>query len=482
MAIPTSSWEELRRSLCRSGRVRLAASFGDAVPPPVKRVMEGLDSLGHSAHLVGGCVRDLLLGRDPDDWDVATSALPREVLKAFPRTHPTGLEHGTVTVISGELAVEVTTYRTEGEYADFRRPDSVTFADDVTLDLARRDLTFNAMALTPEGRLVDPHGGLKDLTRGLIRAVGDPRKRFREDALRLLRAVRFSAQLGFAIEPETLRALEENSGLLSHIARERVREEVVRILLSPRPEQGFRLLQETGLLRQFWPELEEGVGLEQNPHHAYTVFQHSLKALASVPPDLCLRLAALLHDVAKPRCLTVDEEGQRRFFHHEQVGAGMTRDMLERLRFDRQTIKQTVHLIRHHMALHHYPDMTDAAIRRLLRRVGVENIDDLVALRKADRRASGTKQAPLSRGARRLLSRIEKVLAEDSAFSLKDLAVDGHDVMRVGGLEPGPRVGRILECLLEMVLEDPSLNQRELLEPEIRRLAGAERDGGGTEE
>lgn len=471
MRIWTRSWEELRGTLAQAGwDHRLGSSLSEMVPAPVGEIMCALVSRNYSAHLVGGCVRDLLMGKRPQDWDVATSALPQEVMQLFPRTHPTGLKHGTVTVVCKGMTVEVTTYRLEGEYADFRHPDRVVFTDDVTQDLARRDLTFNAMALSPEGCLVDPHGGLDDLARGLIRAVGNPDTRFREDALRLMRAVRFSAQLGFRLEPQTRRALEENAGLLTHIARERIRDELSKILLSERPDEGIQTLQETGLLAQFWPELEEGVGVEQNPHHAYSVFQHSLRAVAATPPQLYLRLAALLHDVGKPRCLEVDQEGQRRFFFHEQVGARLARDMLERLRFDRATVDKVIHLIRYHMALHHYPGMTDSAIRRLLRRVGVENLEDLVALRKADREGSGTKTAPLSRGARRLLARIEQILEEDNAFSLKDLAVDGHDVMRVGGLSPGPQVGKVLEELLDMVLDDPSLNQRECLEAEIIRL------------
>ncbi len=440
-------------------------------------VLDTLGSRKFSVHLVGGCVRDLFLGRTPQDWDIATSALPRDVMRTFRRTHPTGLKHGTVTVMARGMPLEVTTYRVEGEYADFRHPDKVTFTEDIIQDLARRDLTFNAMALTPDGYLVDPYKGLADLADGLIRAVGDPSRRFREDALRLVRVVRFSSQLGFDFDPATLDAVKANAGLVSRIARERVRDELVKILLSKRPAQGIQTLHQTGLLAHIWPEIEEGVGFEQNPHHAYTVFDHCIRALAASPPDLCLRLAALLHDVAKPRCMTVDEDGQRRFFYHEQVGAAMARKMLSRLRFDRDTTNRVVHLIRYHMALHHYPDMSDAAIRRLIRRVGPENVDDLVSLRRADRSASGTKKAPLSRGARRLLWRMEKIRAADNAFSLRDLAVDGHTVMQIGDLKPGPEVGRILEQLLEMVLTDPELNERSALEQEIRRLLAAEDEG-----
>ena len=434
------------------------------IPAQVRWVLRRLRRAGHAAYLVGGCVRDLLLGRPPGDWDVTTSAEPAVVQRTFPRTRPTGIQHGTVTVLAGNRPVEVTTFRTEGGYSDRRRPDWVRFTPSLEEDLARRDFTINAMALDADGRLVDPFGGLQDLTAGVVRAVGDPEERFREDALRMLRAIRFAAQLEFILDPATLGAIARHAALLDHVSRERIRDEFSKLLLAPHPADALRLLKSTGLLERFLPELLEGDGVAQNVHHAYTVFDHNIRACQEAPPALHLRLAALLHDIAKPRCLSIDERGERHFYHHEVVGAQMADEILRRLRYDNATRRRVVHLVRHHLALHHYPDMTDAAVRRLIRRIGLEHLEDLIKLRIADRRASGTKRTALSRGARLLLQRIEKVLQEDAAFGLKDLAVDGYDVMRVLQIEPGPLVGKILKALLEAVLDDPSLNEPATLE------------------
>ncbi len=444
------------------------------IPPEIHRVLRCIDSNGGVAFVVGGCVRDLLLGRCPGDWDVAASLPPDQVSRLFPRTIPSGIEHGTVTVISGERSVEVTTFRTEGGYSDHRHPDWVCFTQRLGDDLSRRDFTINAMALNRRGRLVDPFDGVGDLARGIIRTVGLPGKRFSEDALRMVRAVRFSAQLGFDIDEPVIESVRENARLLREVSPERIRAELDHLLMSGDPAHGVCLLQETGLLKQFWPELTEGVRVEQNYHHAHTVWQHSLSTLQGMAGQrgagLVLRLAALLHDVAKPRCISTDDRGVRHFYNHHVVGAAVARRMLQRLRYDNKTIARVTHLVRHHMALHHYPDMKDSAIRRLINRVGVENMDDLIKLRIADREGSGTKHTPLSRGTMHLLRRIDKVLAEDSAFSLADLAVNGNDVMRVAEINPGPAVGEILDLLLDEVLEDPALNTRPALEERIRAL------------
>ncbi|MFO7941625.1 MAG: HD domain-containing protein [Bacillota bacterium] len=469
---------DLRRTALLWRRLWLRWFAPSAIPEPVRRVLVGIEESGGEAVVVGGCVRDLLMGRIPDDWDVATSLAPQRVRRIFPRTVPTGIDHGTVTVLSGDYGVEVTTYRTEGEYTDRRRPDWVAFSTDLREDLARRDFTFNAMALTRTGRLIDPFGGLEDLARRRIVTVGAARDRFSEDALRMVRAVRFAAQLDVDLDREIREACSEMSELLDSVSRERIRSELDRILMSQNPARGVELLQSTGLLERFWPELTQGVGVDQNKHHAFTVWEHSLLALNAMGEmegtDLALRLAALLHDVAKPDTLEVDAEGERHFHNHQVVGEAIARRLLRRLRYDKKTTQRVVHLIRHHMALHHYPQMKDSAIRRLINRVGLENIGDLVKLRVADRAGSGTKEKPLSKGTMHLLDRINRVLEEDAAFGLKDLAVDGTDVMRVTGLSTGPAVGRILETLLDEVLEDPSMNQKPVLERRIEELAEEE--------
>ncbi|MEW6307437.1 MAG: HD domain-containing protein [Bacillota bacterium] len=441
------------------------------IPAYVRDVMGELERQGHSAYAVGGGVRDLVLGRTPADWDLATSALPEQIRRLFPRSVPTGIKHGTVTVLSLR-PVQVTTYRVERGYSDHRRPDQVRFVDDVAEDLKRRDFTINSLALDRRGRLIDVVGGLTDLRLKVVRAVGDAAERFHEDALRMLRAVRFAAQLGMELDAATWAAIPPLAHLLGNISAERIRDELTNMLLTARPAWAMERLRESGLLAQFLPELLEGVGMEQNVHHAYNVWEHSLVALDAVPAVLRLRLAALLHDVAKPRCLSVSADGARHFFDHEHVGAGLARRILKRLKFDNQTVDGVSHLIKHHMALHYQRQMKDPAIRRLIKRVGLEHMDDLLRLREADRKASGKKPGPISKGTARLLRRIEQVLAQDAAFGLKDLAIDGHDVMTLTGLPPGPEVGRLLRELLEEVLEDPSLNTKPALEALVRAKVG----------
>jgi poly(A) polymerase/tRNA nucleotidyltransferase (CCA-adding enzyme) len=443
------------------------------MPADVRSVLADLRKAGFAAYAVGGCVRDLLLGKTPKDWDVTTDARPEEMMRVFPRTVPTGIKHGTVTILTDGRAVEATTYRVEAGYSDHRRPDEVVFVRDLREDLARRDFTINAMALSVNGQLVDHFGGVRDLEQRIIRAVGDPSRRFEEDALRMLRAVRFAAQLDFAIEPATLTAISEHAADLAHVSTERIRDEFSKILVSPNAVATVELLRTTGLLAQFLPELLEGYGVEQNRHHAFTIWEHNLIAMGTTPPRLYLRLAALLHDVGKARSLSVDERGDRHFFNHEIISADMAHRILKRLRYDNETSRKVVHLIRHHMTLHLNRDMKDSAIRRLVTRVGLENMDDLIRLREADRAASGKKPGPVSAGTMELLRRIDRILKEDAAFSLKDLAIDGNDIMAATGVKPGPLIGRVLNKLFEAVLDDPQLNEREWLLERARELVTA---------
>ncbi len=440
------------------------------VPAPVRQVMAKLEDCGFPTYLVGGPVRDLLLGRAPPDWDLATAARPAEVLDLFSETRPTGLRYGTVTVLQGGQAMEVTTFRTEGDYADRRRPNWVSFVPRVEDDLARRDFTCNAMALDRHGSLVDPQGGTWDLCRGVLRAVGDAAGRFGEDPLRMLRAVRFTAQLELRLDPATRAAIGANADDLRSVSTERVRDEVVKCLLSPRPAYAMEMFRRLKLLPHVLPELAEGIGVPQNEYHTCDVWEHSLLALENAPRDLVLRLAALLHDVGKPRTLSV-EGGHRHFFGHERVGAEMARQALERLRFERQTTEAVVRLVRDHMALHLRPEMREAAVRRLISQVGPENVPALLALRRADRAAKRKPAPGVGPEPEDLAGEIERIMGEGTAVGLKDLAVDGHDVMAATGLASGPEVGRILNQLLDEILDDPRRNHRETLLARAREIA-----------
>jgi putative nucleotidyltransferase with HDIG domain len=455
-----------------TGRLIVIRALGaSSMPRHVRMVLSELIRHNFEAYAVGGSVRDLLLGRRPGDWDVATSAAPLYVMSVFPRTIPIGLRHGTVRVVSPEgRAVDVTTYRVEGPYTDRRRPDHVQFTGCLTEDLARRDFTVNAMALSLSGRLIDPLGGLDDLARRVVRCVGEPDKRFSEDALRMLRAVRLTAELGFDLDQPTAQAIQRQAHLIASISVERVRDELDRCLLSPRPDRALDDLRSLRLLEHIVPELLEGVGFEQNEHHAHTVWEHTLAAVVNTPPVLHLRLAALLHDVVKPRTLSI-ENGRRHFFGHEKSGAELAAEAMTRLRYDRAMVARVTHLVRHHMAFCGPPEMKDAAVRRLINRVGRENIADLIELKRADRRAAGTSGGARGLGTSALLVRIARLAREEQAFTLRDLSVDGKDVIRVAKIAPGPQVGLILRRLLEEVLEDPSLNDKNRLEERIREMA-----------
>ncbi|MEX2043552.1 MAG: HD domain-containing protein [Patescibacteria group bacterium] len=427
------------------------------LPAGVRRIIADLSKAGFEAYAVGGGVRDRLLGRKPKDWDVATLATPERIQKIFPKAVYAN-RFGTVGVRVGPELVEVTTYRAETEYRDARHPEKVTFVKRLEDDLARRDFTVNAMA-TDGKRLVDPFGGHADLEAKRIRAVGNPNERFREDALRLIRAVRFAVELGFVIEAETLAAVTKHAGRLKLISAERVRDEFMRIIASDRPGEGIRLLIQSGLLEQFLPELLEGKDFAQAKHHTYPVLEHNVRSLDHVPSDDPLvRLAALLHDVGKPR--SARGEGERRTFHgHEVIGAKMTKEIMRRLRFSNDDVKRVVNLVRHHMFLFQF-ESTDKAVRRIVRRIGPENVDDLIALRVGDRLGSDTKVG-LTGKLKKFKERSIEVQKEP--ISTRMLAVDGNDLMRELGLGPGPDIGRIQDALLEEVLDDPKRNTKEYL-------------------
>jgi tRNA nucleotidyltransferase (CCA-adding enzyme) len=444
------------------------------IPEDVLAVCQRLRQAGHQAHLVGGGVRDLLLGRPPSDFDVATSAHPDQVMSLFGSRYaiPTGLQHGTVTVLAGDRRpVEVTTFRGEGEYLDGRRPSSVRFGATLAEDLARRDFTMNAIAYDPvDDVLTDPFGGQADLAARLVRAVGDPVARFREDGLRPMRAVRQAAQLDFAIDPPTAQAIPAALDSFRKVSAERVRDELCKLLGASVPSRGIELMRESGLLAEVMPELLEGVGCHQNRFHRFDVYRHTLATVDSARPQVVLRLGALLHDVGKPRARQPREgaPGEYSFFKHEYVGAEMAGDICRRLKLSTVQREDVTALVANHM-FYYTPDWTDGAIRRFVRKVGSERLASLLALREADIAGRGFGEDP-EHETRELKQRLESVAAADAVLQVKDLAIDGQDVMRVLGVAPGRQVGEVLSRLLEKVLDDPALNTRETLESLIREV------------
>jgi putative nucleotidyltransferase with HDIG domain len=434
----------------------------EAVPPEVAAAAARLRRAGGQAWVVGGAVRDLLLGRTVRDWDLATDLNPQRVLQLFPGSLDVGARFGTVLVPGSIGGTEITTFRRDGAYSDARHPDEVTFSDTIEEDLARRDFTVNALAYDPNAdRIVDQAGGLDDLAHSILRTVGVPEVRFHEDALRLLRAVRLAAELDFEIDLSTLRGIVLSAARIEKVAPERVRVELDRLLELERPSLAFICLFETGLLQRILPELAACYGVAQNPHHAFDVFHHSLAALdRSAPGSRVVRLAALLHDVGKPET-RVESEETATFYSHQYHSETHAERALRRLRYSNQEREAVAHLVRHHM-FHYTSDWSDAAVRRFLRQVGPARVDDLFAMRAADTLGNGlrTRVAPELRQLRR---RIDQVLEAENALGIKDLAVNGHELMASLGIGPGPRLGAILNALLEAVLDDPAINERSRL-------------------
>ena len=436
----------------------------ESVPPDVIALCERLRSRGKRAWIVGGCVRDLLLGRVAADWDVATDARPRELLSIFPRAIPTGIEHGTVTVVQRGQHYEVTTLRGEGTYTDGRRPDWVEFVDDITADLARRDFTVNAMAIDPvDAQLVDPFDGRGDLGRGVLRAVGNPLERFAEDGLRVLRAARFVATLELELEPATRAAIAPTLDTFRKVAMERVRDEWVKAMKARAPSRAFEVMRDTGILAITCPELLEGVGLAQNRYHAYDVWCHGLACMDACDADPVLRIAALLHDVGKPRTRAwSDKTKDYTFYNHDQIGAEIAEPIAARLRFSNDERLRIVSLVRHHL-FHYQDEWSDTTVRKWIRRVGPDRVADLYVLNDADVRAKGRDFESDLAALAALKAHVARVLAQGAALSTRDLKVNGHDLMRDLGLGPGPVIGQVLDALLETVTADPALNERDLL-------------------
>ncbi|HKA23815.1 MAG TPA: HD domain-containing protein [Candidatus Eisenbacteria bacterium] len=440
------------------------------IPAPALEVAKGLAAHGYRTVFVGGGVRDALLGIEPGGaWDLGTAATPQQVMKVYPASVPTGIEHGTVTLPIDGGAVEITTFRTEGTYTDARHPDHVSFTDDLSADLLRRDFTVNAMAYDAAAhRLVDEVGGMADLRAGILRAVGDPKARLAEDALRAMRAARLVSTRGFEIEPATRAALPAVAKLLPMVSAERVRDELTRLILGEAPDRGLDTLREAGLLRVVLPELADCEGVPQNRYHAFDVYRHTLETLRHAEPRFRVRWASLCHDLGKPATRGEKDNGEGTFYGHPQVGADITETLLERLRFPRAEREAIVLLVREHL-FDYRPEWTDAAVRRFLKRVGWEHLDDLFDLRRAD--IAGTGVGSDGSSIDDLKRRIAAVRASRAPLSVGELAVDGQDVMRELGVGPGPVVGQILRTLLEEVLEDPARNDRAWLLRRLRSLA-----------
>ena len=446
-------------------------------PGAVKDIARRLAHNGRKAFVVGGSLRDHLLGRDADsDIDMASDASPGEILRLFPRVVPTGIKHGTVTILVPGMSIEMTTFRAERSYKDGRRPESVEYLGDIESDLARRDFTMNAMAFDPlNGDFIDPFDGRGDIARKLIRSVGDPYERFSEDGLRPMRAVRFAAQLGFSIEEATFDCIPRTIETFKKVSMERLRDELGKILLSDRPSWGLSLLERTGLLKLLLPELSAGRGCRQKGDHSFDVLDHLYYSVDAAPKILAIRLAALFHDVGKPEAMVETEEGERHFHRHETISASMASRAMKLLKYPNDLIDEVAHLIGHHM-FNYSDEWSDAALRRFVASVGRENLESLFMLRCAD--TAGTKRtAPDPRNLDPLRRRIEKLLAQDSALGLKDLKINGNDLAEAG-IPRGPVMGKILAELLETVLDDPAQNERETL----LRIAGGIKGKYGIED
>ncbi|MGI6374233.1 MAG: CCA tRNA nucleotidyltransferase [Patescibacteria group bacterium] len=444
------------------------------IPKYLQQAINDITTAGYEAYLVGGCVRDLLMGKTPHDWDITTNAVPEEILKIFPQAKYEN-DFGTVLYPIREAGseqvvtvLEITTYRSEQNYSNRRHPDEVKFETELDKDLERRDFTINALALEVESKeLVDLFGGEKDIKKKIIRSVGEPSDRFKEDALRMLRAIRFSAQLGFALEPKTQRAIVKLAGSLKFVSQERIRDELIKILASERPYEGIKLLYETKLLQYILPELIEGVGVKQNHHHIYPVFKHNLLALKHCPnQEWPVRLAALLHDIAKPRTKQ-RIKGVDTFYNHEYVGAKMVAKIMTRLKFSNTDKDRVVNLVRNHMFYYNVGEVSAASVRRLIAKVGRENLQDLIDLRVADRLGSGTPKA-MPYKLRHLQYMMAKV--QNDPVSVKMLKINGEDIMKLLQISPGPKIGALLDVLLAEVIEDPALNNSNHLEQRVLEL------------
>ena len=431
------------------------------LPEKVKFIIDTIMEAGYEAYAVGGCIRDSILLRKPSDWDITTSASPYQVKELFRRTLDTGIKHGTVTVMLDKEGFEVTTYRIDGEYEDGRHPKEVTFTRNLTEDLKRRDFTINAMAYNEKDGLVDIFGGLEDIRCKMIRCVGDPVERFSEDALRMMRAVRFSAQLGYRIEEETSNAIRVLAPDLKKISAERIQTELVKLLTSPHPDY-LRMAYETGITKVVLPEFDLCMITEQkNPHHCYTVGEHTLVAMQAVRADKVLRLAMLFHDMGKPLCVTTDEEGIDHFHGHPSASEEIAGNVLHRLKFDNDTIYMVKKLVKYH---DQYIEPQPKNVRCAIRKMGEDVFPLLLEVKEADVQAqSDFLREKKEKNLKDVRDVYQRILEEKQCVSLKTLAINGKDLIDQTGMKPGKELGEVLNELLDLVTEDPARNTREYL-------------------
>jgi len=430
-------------------------------PEEVKYIINTLKKHGFEGFLVGGSVRDSLLSIEPKDFDITTNALPEDVIQIFHKTIPTGIKHGTVTVIENSIPFEITTYRVDGEYKDNRRPHKIKFVSTLKEDLARRDFTINAFAYNEKYGLIDFFNGKKDLDLKLIHTVGDPDKRFQEDALRMLRAIRFSCQLGFDIEKNTFSAIKRNCPLILNISSERIRDEITKIITSPSPSRGIRLLNSSGILKLVLSDLHALIGFDERvSYHKKDLFEHTLSVMEKVPNSIHLRLASLLHDIGKPGCFALGSDGYGHFYNHENLSSEISKKILKKLRFDNNTIDKVSILIKEHMNILINP--TDLSIKKLINRVGKDLIFDLYELQSADI-FSSTVSNEFLEYLNYTENRTREILDSNVPLSIKDLKINGKILMEALGLNPGKKLGIILDYLMARVLDDPLLNNEKTL-------------------
>ena len=436
----------------------------------MKLIARKFNENGFQCYLIGGSVRDLILEKKVYDYDFATDAHPEQVKRIFKRVIPTGIKHGTVTIIKSDRSFEVTTYRADGKYIDGRRPETVSFSKTLEEDVLRRDFTINGLAFDLEKEhIIDYVNGMKDLASGIIRTIGDPLDRFNEDGLRPYRACRFAAKLNFTIEDETFSAIGSTLDIAKKVSVERVRDEFKKILGSARPSIGIEYLRKSGLLALFLPELADCFDVSQNKFHIFDVYYHSIYSCDAAPRNnLNVRIAALLHDIGKVQTRRLGDDGDYTFYNHEVISAKIARKILKRMKFSNEEITRINNLVLNHM-FHFTDDWTDGAVRRFMRKVGLENIEELFILRQADRKGNGSRNglpAPILR----LQERIERIIEDENAMTVKDLDINGTVLMDEFGLEPGPVIGKILNQLLEMVLDDPEINKKDVLIEKAREI------------